>query len=58
VSLKNPSTVDHTLLARVAKGDQEAFERLYAQTSSLLYARWREAAPLIGSARWPPGART
>jgi len=37
VSLKNPSTVDHTLLARVAKGDQEAFERLYEQTSSLLY---------------------
>ena len=37
MSLKNPSTVDHTLLARVAKGDQEAFERLYEQTSSLLY---------------------
>src|SRR5207247_1256232 len=37
VSLKHPSTVDHTLLARVAKGDQEAFERLYEQTSSLLY---------------------
>src|SRR2546427_7343567 len=38
LSPKHPSTVDHTLLARVAKGDQEAFERLYAQTSSLLYA--------------------
>src|SRR5437867_10775216 len=37
LSPKHPSTVDHTLLARVAKGDQEAFERLYAQTSSLLY---------------------
>jgi RNA polymerase sigma-70 factor (ECF subfamily) len=37
LSPKNPSTVDHTLLARVAKGDQEAFERLYEQTSSLLY---------------------
>src|SRR5437867_7389827 len=31
------STVDRELLARVAKGDQEAFERLYEQTSSLLY---------------------
>src|SRR2546427_495173 len=38
LSPKHPSTVDHTLLARVAKGDQEAFERLYTQTSSLLYA--------------------
>jgi RNA polymerase sigma-70 factor (ECF subfamily) len=37
MSPNNPSTVDRTLLARVAKGDQEAFERLYAQTSSLLY---------------------
>ncbi len=34
---KNSSTVDRTLLARVATGDQEAFERLYEQTSSLLY---------------------
>src|SRR2546422_432088 len=37
LSPKYPSTVDPTLLARVAKGDQEAFERLYEQTSSLLY---------------------
>jgi RNA polymerase sigma-70 factor (ECF subfamily) len=37
MSPNNPSTIDRTLLARVAKGDQEAFERLYAQTSSLLY---------------------
>src|SRR2546426_9424538 len=36
LSPKHPSTVDHTLLERVAKGDQEAFERLYEQPSSLL----------------------
>jgi RNA polymerase sigma-70 factor, ECF subfamily len=37
MSPNNPSTVVRKLLARVAKGDQEAFERLYAQTSPLLY---------------------
>ena len=37
-SPKNSSTVDRELLARVANGDQEAFEQLYEQTSSLLYA--------------------
>ena len=37
LSPKNSSTVDRMLLARVATGDQEAFERLYEQTSSLLY---------------------
>ncbi len=37
LSPKNSSTVDRELLAQVAKGDEAAFERLYEQTSSLLY---------------------
>ena len=37
LSPQNSSSVDRELLARVAKGNQEAFARLYEQTSSLLY---------------------
>ena len=37
LSPQNSSSVDRELLARVAKGNQEAFDRLYEQTSSLLY---------------------
>src|SRR3989442_97934 len=37
LSPHDSSTVDRELLARVAKGNQEAFDRLYEQTSSLLY---------------------
>jgi RNA polymerase sigma-70 factor, ECF subfamily len=37
LSPKNPSSVDRNLLARIAKGNQEAFEQLYMQTSPLLY---------------------
>src|SRR2546428_10596433 len=37
LSPHHSSTVDRELLARVAKGNQEAFDRLYEQTSSLLY---------------------
>src|SRR5918994_1938727 len=32
------STIDPKLLARVVKGDQQAFSELYDQSSSLLYA--------------------
>jgi len=35
---KNSSIPGPDLLARVAKGDQEAFEQLYEQSSALLYA--------------------
>ena len=35
---KNSSIPGSALLARVAKGDQEAFEQLYEQSSALLYA--------------------
>ncbi len=35
---KNSSTPGPDLLARAAKGDQEAFEQLYEQSSALLYA--------------------
>src|SRR5712691_8970826 len=37
LSPQNSFSVDRELLARVAKGNQEAFDRLYEQTSSLLY---------------------
>ncbi len=37
LSPQNSSTVDHELLARIAKGEPEAFERLYEQTSVLLH---------------------
>src|SRR5437660_5209352 len=37
LSPQNSSSVDRDLLPRVAKGNQEAFARLYEQTSSLLY---------------------
>jgi RNA polymerase sigma-70 factor (ECF subfamily) len=37
MSPKNPSSVDRMLLTRIANGDQEAFEQLYTQSSSLLY---------------------
>ena len=35
---KNSSIPGPDLLARVAKGDQKAFEQLYEQSSALLYA--------------------
>jgi RNA polymerase sigma-70 factor, ECF subfamily len=38
LSPNNPSSVDRKLLARIANGDQKAFEQLYMQSSSLLYA--------------------
>src|SRR5438445_12496423 len=37
LSPQDSSTVDRELLARVAKGNQEPFDRLYEQNSSLLY---------------------